>query len=85
MRMSGGGGHARGEEGSCVLRVNRSFGRDLEPCAGLRRLLAGPGARIGVFEDLRLRTTSRLLVLTSPREGAVIAERCPACGARLDG
>lgn len=81
--MSGGAGQAPEERGSCVMRVNRSFGADLEPCAGLRRLLATPAARIGIFDDLRLRQTSRLLVLTSPAGEAVIAETCPACGARL--
>ena len=64
------------------MRVNSSFGRDLAPCPGLRRLLATPAARIGTFEDLRLRQTSRLLVLVSP-EGSTVAESCPACGVRL--
>ncbi|TCI00509.1 hypothetical protein EJV46_07725 [Roseococcus sp. SYP-B2431] len=68
-----------------MMQVNRSFGRDLRPCAGLRALLATPAARIGTFDDLRLRQTSRLLVLTSPEGEAVIAEACPACGAKLGG
>lgn len=81
--MSEGAGQAPGRGGRCVLRRNRSFGRDLVPCPGLRALLRQDRARIGVFEDLRLRQTSRLLVLT-PEEGEpVLAESCPACGARL--
>lgn len=83
--MSGGAGQAPERKGSCVMRANRSFGRDLVPCPGLRALLETPAARIGVFDDLRLGQTSRRLVLTSPAEGAVIAEACPACGARLAG
>ncbi len=82
--MSGGGGQAPEKGGSCVIQVNRSFGRDLVPCPGLRRLLATPAARIGIFDDLRLRQTSTLLVLTTAGE-AVIAEACPICGARLQG
>lgn len=81
--MSGGGGQAPEKGGSCVMQVNRSFGRDLKPCPGLRRLLATPAARIGVFDDLRLRQTSRLLVLTPEGGEPALAESCPACGASL--
>lgn len=81
--MSGGAGQAPEGRGRCVARVNRSFGTDLAPCPGLRRLLATSRARIGTFENLRLRQTSRLLVLVSPEGEGVIAETCPACGARL--
>jgi hypothetical protein len=45
--MSGGGGQAPEQGGSCVMQVNRSFGRDLLPCPGLRALLETPAARIG--------------------------------------
>ncbi|MDB5379326.1 MAG: hypothetical protein JWR00_3772 [Rubritepida sp.] len=87
--MSGGAGQAPEQGGSCVMQVNRSFGRDLVPCAGLRRLLATPAARIGTFDDLRLRQTSTLLVLAPPKGGAqdgpVIADACPVCGVRLVG
>lgn len=81
--MSEGAGQAPGRGGRCVLRRNRSFGRDLVPCAGLQALLRQGRARIGVFEDLRLRQTSRLLVLTPEGGEPVLAEACPACGASL--
>lgn len=81
--MSEGAGQAPEQGSRCVTRVNRSFGTDLAPCAGLRRLLGTPAARIGTFDDLRLRQTSQLLVLTPAGGEAAIADACPACGARL--
>ena len=68
----------------CLVRKNVSFGTDLIPCDGLAALLARQeGVRIGVFDDLRLRTTSTLLVVIPKTGEPVLAEVCPACGTWL--
>lgn len=69
----------------CRVRANRSFGTDLLPCDGLQALLDedGSGLRIGVFDDLRRRTTSTFLVIVPEDGEPYLAERCPACGTPL--
>lgn len=88
--MQGGGGQAPERRASparpgdqCLLRRNRTFGTDLTPCRALAELIRRGEARIGTIEDLRLRTTSRLLVLTPEVGEPLLAETCPACGTRL--
>lgn len=68
----------------CLIRKNASFGTDLTPCDVLTAMLARPGGmRIGVFDDLRLRKTSTLLVIVPAQGEPVLAETCPACGVEL--